>query len=148
MKKALLILADGFEEIEALGTVDILRRLGVEVVTASVSGESVTGAHNIQLKADSILEKVVTDHFDAVILPGGMPGATNLDSAEFTDKIIKGLVDAGCEPYQTPYRGWQDYYLGTEYRFFNLGRGEYQLQLRRRSYEHWLPCVVAHRYAQ
>ena len=89
MKNVLLILADGFEEIEALGTVDILRRLGVNVVTAALQGETVNGAHNMKVIADKQLSAVCDDDFDAVILPGGMPGAANLDNSPIVDKVIK-----------------------------------------------------------
>ena len=141
MKKALLILADGFEEIEALGTVDILRRLGVEVVTASVSGESVTGAHNIQLKADSILEKVVTDHFDAVILPGGMPGAANLDADANVSTVLQlasrrgAVIAAICAaPFVLAKRGLLNGKIFTMYPGFEaeLGTLSYTANLSER----------------
>ena len=75
MKKVLLILADGFEEIEALGTADVLRRLNVDVVIAAAENSPVTGAHQIPVIADTEVAAVKDDEFDAVILPGGMPGA-------------------------------------------------------------------------
>jgi 4-methyl-5(b-hydroxyethyl)-thiazole monophosphate biosynthesis len=78
MSKVLLPLATGFEEIEALGTCDVLRRLGVEVVTASLAGREVAGAHGVKVVADAELEKLDASVFDAVVLPGGMPGAVNL----------------------------------------------------------------------
>ena len=73
-KRVLMILADGFEEIEALGTADILRRLHLEVVLAGLNKDKVTGAHNIVVIPDTSLEAVAGEDFDAVILPGGMPG--------------------------------------------------------------------------
>ena len=78
MKKVLLLLASGFEEIEALGTCDVLRRLGVEVTLAALSGREVAGAHGIRVLADAELGGINADDFDALILPGGMPGAVNL----------------------------------------------------------------------
>ena len=83
MKKAIVFLADGFEEMEALGTVDILRRGGIEVTTVSITNiQTVTGAHNVPIIADTTLEKAVLVGADAIILPGGMPGASNLNKSE------------------------------------------------------------------
>lgn len=82
MPQLLLLLADGFEEIEALGTVDILRRMQVNVTTASLAGNTVTGSHNITVTADASLDEVDTDKFDAVVLPGGLPGSLNLYNDE------------------------------------------------------------------
>lgn len=93
MKKILLLLADGFEEIEALGTVDILRRLGFNVVTAAIKSGEVTGAHNIKVSADVVLQDVMRDDFDAVILPGGMPGAANLDA----DSNVSAVLNKAAE---------------------------------------------------
>ena len=81
MKKAIVFLANGFEEMEALGTVDILRRGGIEVTTVSITTDLVvTGAHNVPVTADKTLDNVVLN--EALILPGGMPGASNLNSSE------------------------------------------------------------------
>lgn len=83
MKKAIVFLANGFEEMEALGTVDILRRGGIEVTTVSITADLVvTGAHNVPVTADKTLDDVVLNEADALILPGGMPGASNLNSSE------------------------------------------------------------------
>lgn len=75
MKKAVVFLANGFEEIEALTTVDVLRRAGALVDTVSVCERQVTGAHGIKVIADKTEENFNQDDYDAVILPGGMPGA-------------------------------------------------------------------------
>lgn len=113
MKKVLLILADGFEEIEALGTADILRRLKVDVVLAGLdSAETITGAHGMKIIPDATLSDVARDTFDAVILPGGMPGAANLDnSTTVTDVLIKAekenkIIAAICAaPFVLAKRG-------------------------------------------
>ena len=74
-----LFLANGFEEIEALTTLDILRRASIPVQTISISGSrSVTGAHGITVKADAIFRRSEVLQSDCLILPGGMPGADNL----------------------------------------------------------------------
>ena len=95
-KKALVFLADGFEEVEALTPVDILRRGGVEVLLISVSGRKmVESAHGIRLEADCLLEELTDTQkeADAYILPGGMPGSTTL--AEH--KGVQALVLAANE---------------------------------------------------
>lgn len=75
MKKAVVFLANGFEEIEALTAVDVLRRAGVVVDTVSVCEKQVTGAHGIKVIADKTEDDFNPDDYDAVVLPGGMPGA-------------------------------------------------------------------------
>lgn len=87
-KKILLILADGFEEIEALGTADVLRRIGAEVVIAGVHAGAVTGAHNMPVIPDVLLADVKKEIFDAVVLPGGMPGAANLDNSSDVSEVL------------------------------------------------------------
>lgn len=78
MKKSYLLLADGFEEIEALGTLDILRRAGMDVLTVSINPSfQVTGAHGVTVMADLMMEDEMGEP-EWVILPGGMPGAQNL----------------------------------------------------------------------
>ncbi|HOV36855.1 MAG TPA: DJ-1/PfpI family protein, partial [Dysgonamonadaceae bacterium] len=77
MKKAALFLANGFEEIEALGTTDILRRAEISVTTVSVTGDlKVIGAHQIPVIADALFEETDFSNIDVLILPGGMPGAS------------------------------------------------------------------------
>lgn len=98
-----LFLADGFEEIEALAPLDILRRAGKEVCTVGVTGRTVTGSHGIPVVCDAVLEDVDPDETpEAVILPGGMPGTKRLDEnlfvCAFTKAVYKngGLVCAIC----------------------------------------------------
>lgn len=83
MKKAFVFLAEGFEETEALGTVDVLRRAGIEATTVSINNEKcVKGAHNIPVMADICFNEASFDEADALILPGGMPGSKNLNECE------------------------------------------------------------------
>ena len=90
-----LFLADGFEEIEALTPVDLLRRAGVSVKTVGVTGKCVTGSHKIKVEADVTIDEAIRDLSDAsvelemIVLPGGMPGAKNLDESEGVDRFIK-----------------------------------------------------------
>ncbi len=78
-----VFLADGFEEIEGLTPVDILRRGGVEVQTVGVTGAYVTSSHKVTVKADIVPEQMVLgDDLEAVVLPGGMPGTLRLGESE------------------------------------------------------------------
>ena len=91
MKKILVYLADGFEEIEGLTVVDILRRGGMDVMTASVNEKkTVKGGHGIIVYADAMAADVDADGFDAIVLPGGMPGTTNLkNNSKVCDDVKK-----------------------------------------------------------
>lgn len=96
MKNVLLFLADGFEEIEALATVDVLRRAGIQVTTVSVNPtELVTGAHGIPVMADVVYELAGFAEADMLVLPGGMPGAANLDAHEGLRAAISAHAEAG-----------------------------------------------------
>lgn len=89
-----LFLADGFEEIEALCVLDFLRRAGVEVTTVGVSGKIANGSHKIPVVCDITENELdLTSDFDMVILPGGLPGSTNLDQSAVVDKMIKRAFD-------------------------------------------------------
>ena len=95
MKKAIVFLANGFEEMEALGTVDILRRGGIEVTTVSITDNPVvTGAHNVPVTADTTLGKADLAGADALVLPGGMPGAANLNDSEPVKEYREGKIVA------------------------------------------------------
>ncbi|HLV65872.1 MAG TPA: DJ-1 family glyoxalase III [Polyangiaceae bacterium] len=78
MASALVVLAEGFEEIEAVTIVDVLRRAGVAVTLAGLAEGPVRGAHDIIVAADTTLDAVANDPFDAVVLPGGGPGTRRL----------------------------------------------------------------------
>ncbi|MBE6403220.1 MAG: DJ-1/PfpI family protein [Lentisphaeria bacterium] len=92
MKKVLILLAEGFEEIEALGTADILRRMGVEVVLASMKKTVVSGSHNIIVSADALFDDLEKNTFDAVVLPGGLPGSLNLYNDDRVIDILHGFA--------------------------------------------------------
>lgn len=89
MKHALMILADGFEELEAIAVVDILRRASVEVTLASIAEKRVTSAHNVVMESDCHLDDVKQQDFDVLILPGG-PGVDKLeDNLEVKERIVR-----------------------------------------------------------
>lgn len=90
MSKAYVFLADGFEEIEGLTVVDILRRADVEVCTTSIMGrKEITGAHRIEVKADAKLENCDFTDGDLFVLPGGMPGTRYLGQCEPLCELLK-----------------------------------------------------------
>ena len=86
--KVAVLLAEGFETIEALTTVDILRRAGVEGHTFATKNQGGTTSHHITLKADKVFNEEIKD-YDAVVLPGGMPGAVNLRDDERVINLLK-----------------------------------------------------------
>lgn len=83
-----VFLAKGFEELEALAPVDVLRRAGVTVKTVGVTGKRVSGSHGISVNCDIAIDDAVFDELDGIILPGGMPGTTNLEENEIVNKFI------------------------------------------------------------
>lgn len=85
---ALIILANGFEEIEAVTTIDILRRAHFSVLTAGLTSKIVTGSHHITLMTDAMLTEVKDQTFDIVILPGGEPGTSNLENSPLVSEIL------------------------------------------------------------
>ncbi|MBQ8565321.1 MAG: DJ-1/PfpI family protein [Bacteroidaceae bacterium] len=96
MKKSYLFLADGFEEIEALTVVDVLRRAEMPLVTLSVTDKAVvTGAHGIPVVADALAQDIAFDDVEWLILPGGMPGMTNLAASRPLCNLIKAHAEAG-----------------------------------------------------
>ncbi len=83
MSKVLIFLADGFEEIEGLTVVDLLRRAQIDITTVSITDRAkVTGAHGIALDTDTTLSAVDFAKADMIVLPGGMPGTKNLEACK------------------------------------------------------------------
>ena len=90
MNTSYLLLADGFEEIEALSVVDIMRRAEMEVLTVSITdSKTVTGAHGIPVIADVTFAEVDCSAAEWLILPGGMPGALNLAAKSELRELLK-----------------------------------------------------------
>jgi len=136
MKNALIFLADGLEEIEAVTQVDLLRRAGINVITTSIlNTKEVTGSHNIIIMADEIINNVKDILYDIIILPGGQPGTDNLMKNEIVREIIINhndnnkyiasicaapsiLLDLGLlkDKNYTCYPGYEDIAKGKKYK--------------------------------
>ena len=93
-KIALIILAEGFEEVEAIAVVDLLRRTGTRVIMAGLAALKVPSSRKITVEADVLL-KDFTEMPDALILPGGIPGATNLAKSAEVATLVKKMNAAG-----------------------------------------------------
>lgn len=94
MKRVAVLLAEGFEEVEAVTPIDFLRRSGVDVVTAGVASSRVKGSHSITVDADTRIEELPAD-LDGVILPGGTVGANNLAKSGAVADLVKRMYGEG-----------------------------------------------------
>lgn len=91
-----IFLSTGFEEIEAIATIDIIRRAGIDIQIVSTTGEKkVTGAHDIEISADILFEDADFSKAKMLVLPGGMPGTTNLEKHEGLLALIRKHNQAG-----------------------------------------------------
>lgn len=87
-------LAEGFEELEAIAPIDLVKRAGVEVKTVGVGSDTITGSHGITFKTDlTDSDIVLSDELSGIILPGGMPGTINLENNENVQKAIDYCSD-------------------------------------------------------
>ena len=91
MKKVLVTLAPGFEEIETITVVDILRRAGARVVLAATEEGPVEGSRGVSVLADALIDQVDDNDFDLVVLPGGQPGTANLQKNKTVKAIIQNM---------------------------------------------------------
>lgn len=94
-KTVLVPLAEGFEEIEAVVIIDVLRRAGVEVRVAGLARGPVTGSHGIQVATDCTLDEVDAAGLAMIVLPGGMPGAANLEKDQRVLALVRALESTG-----------------------------------------------------
>ena len=94
MSKCLVLLADGFESVEAIAPIDILVRAGVDVIIAGVGETTIVSAQNIKVIADCILSADI-GLFDLLLIPGGMPGSQNLAASDTVLEVIRQHNDAG-----------------------------------------------------
>jgi 4-methyl-5(b-hydroxyethyl)-thiazole monophosphate biosynthesis len=95
MAKVLVPLAGGCEELEAVTIIDLLRRAGIEVVTAGLKPGIVTASRGVQLVPDVVLDVALQDEYDMVVLPGGMPGASHLKEDVRIIELLKKMAAAG-----------------------------------------------------
>lgn len=96
MSRVCVFLADGFEEIEGLTVVDIMRRAGIETETVSVTGrKEILGAHGIRVEADILFEEADTGGADMLVLPGGMPGTLNLKAHQGLKELLESFNRQG-----------------------------------------------------
>jgi 4-methyl-5(b-hydroxyethyl)-thiazole monophosphate biosynthesis len=93
-KKVLAVIADGFEEVEAVTPIDLLRRAGIKVTVAGLDDLQITGAHGITIVAD-VKFNAVNEHFDALVLHGGNPGAQNLAASSELKTAIASFFNGG-----------------------------------------------------
>ena len=134
MKKVIVFIANGTEEVEVLTPVDYLRRAGADVTFAGVPEKECVGSHGIAITADKAARDCVGGDFDMVVLPGGLPGTLNLENDENVQKILKKAYDADkfvaaiCAAPSvlgkagmltgkkaTCYPGFEEHLIGAEY---------------------------------
>jgi len=95
MARVCVLLANGFEEIEAVTIIDVLRRAEVDLTTAAVAPGPVRGSHGLVVEADRSLADAAKETWDMVILPGGLPGATNLRDDPKVQDLLRRQAEAG-----------------------------------------------------
>lgn len=91
-----LFLANGFEEVEALCPLDLLRRAGLKVTTVGIGGDVIVGAHGIAVQADMPDTMYRDSKPEMIILPGGMPGASNLDASKTVESALRAAVNSNA----------------------------------------------------
>ena len=88
MPKVVILLADGFEEVEAVAIVDVLRRAEIEVTIAGLHEGAIMSARKIRVLSDTVIDTIRTEDFDMIVLPGGQPGSDNLNN----DARVRALI--------------------------------------------------------
>ena len=96
MKKAVMLFANGYEEVEALMTVDLLKRAGVDIRLVSINDDmTVTGSHGISVAMDTKLSRIQLKEEDAIIIPGGMPGTKYLEKYKPLTELLTDFYQNG-----------------------------------------------------
>ena len=95
MPRVAVILADGFEEVEAISIIDVLRRAEVDTVVAGLHDGQITSVRKVNIVADTVIDTVKADDFDMLVLPGGQPGADNLNADSRVRELIKSFSRKG-----------------------------------------------------
>jgi 4-methyl-5(b-hydroxyethyl)-thiazole monophosphate biosynthesis len=94
-KRILVLLAPGFEELEAVAVIDILRRAGLEVVSAGTISGPISSARNVAILPDKLLDEVTEEVFDLIVLPGGLDGTENLAKDQRVVKMLQKQLGSG-----------------------------------------------------
>jgi 4-methyl-5(b-hydroxyethyl)-thiazole monophosphate biosynthesis len=135
MAKVAILLADGFEELEAVAVIDVLRRAEIGIVSAGLREGPVSSARHVRVIPDTIIDAITADDFDMLVLPGGIPGADNLNDDErvkdlITDFNAKGKMTAAicAAPYVLANAGILNGRRATSYPSFKdrLGHAIYE----------------------
>jgi len=149
-KQICVFLADGFEEIEGLTVVDLLRRAGVKVTTVSIAESNmIHGAHGINVQADKLFDEVNYEEMDMVVLPGGMPGTLHLGEHQGVKAVLEQFykeekyIAAICAAPSvfgkygflkgrkaTSYPGFEDALIGAEYIYEEVATDEFVITSR------------------
>ncbi len=95
MPRVAVILADGFEEVEAVAVIDVLRRAEIDTVIAGLHDKHVTSARNVKIIPDTVIDAVKADDFDMIVLPGGQPGSDNLNADPRVKELIRSFSEKG-----------------------------------------------------
>ncbi|OIP63901.1 MAG: DJ-1 family protein [Nitrospirae bacterium CG_4_9_14_3_um_filter_53_35] len=95
MARVVLILADGFEEVEAMAVVDVLRRAEIEVLIAGLHQGPVTSARKVKVIPDTVVDSIRVEDFDMLVLPGGQPGSDHLNADRRVRDLIRDFHDKG-----------------------------------------------------
>ncbi len=135
MPKIAIILAEGFEELEATAIIDVLRRAGIEVVSAGLTEGPVSSARKVKLIPDTVIDSLNSDDFDMLVLPGGLPGTDNLNADKRVGDLIRDFDNKGkltgaicAAPYVLANAGVLEGKHATSYPTFKdrLGNVEYE----------------------
>ncbi|UCH80535.1 MAG: DJ-1/PfpI family protein [Nitrospiraceae bacterium] len=135
MAKVVIILAEGFEELEATAVIDVLRRAGIDIVSAGLREGPVSSVRNIKIIPDTVIDKIHSDDFDMLVLPGGLPGSNNLDADKRVGDLIRDFNTKGkvtgaicAAPYVLANAGVLEGKHATSYPSFKdrLGNVEYE----------------------
>ncbi|MEN8262158.1 MAG: DJ-1 family glyoxalase III [Nitrospirota bacterium] len=135
MAKVVILLADGFEELEAVAIIDVLRRAEIEIVSAGLNEGPVSSARNVNVIPDTVIDTISSDDFDMLVLPGGIPGSDNLNADERVINLIKDFNTKGkitgaicAAPYVLANAGILDGKRATSYPSFRdkLGSAVYE----------------------
>ncbi|MHC1748867.1 MAG: DJ-1 family glyoxalase III [Cellulosilyticaceae bacterium] len=93
--KAIIYFAEGYEEVEAIATVDVLRRAKIEVIMVGIDGKIIESSRGIKINMDMEIEQVTYEDVDLLVIPGGMPGVSNLEKNEKVKKSLENFNEEG-----------------------------------------------------